>query len=45
MSMLAGRTAEAVVASPTYSLGLRVAAARLLGEFNGSTWFPARHDD
>jgi pyruvate/2-oxoglutarate dehydrogenase complex dihydrolipoamide dehydrogenase (E3) component len=42
--MLAGRIAQTVAAYPTYSLGLRIAAARLFGEFSGSTWRPARRD-
>ena len=42
--MLAGRIAQTISPYPTYSLGLRVAAARLFGEFRGGTWRPARPD-
>jgi pyruvate/2-oxoglutarate dehydrogenase complex dihydrolipoamide dehydrogenase (E3) component len=40
--MLVGRIAQAIAPYPTYALGLRVAAARLFGEFSGGTWRPAR---
>jgi pyruvate/2-oxoglutarate dehydrogenase complex dihydrolipoamide dehydrogenase (E3) component len=40
--MLAGRLAQTIAPYPTYSLGLRVAAARLFGEFGGASWRPAR---
>jgi pyruvate/2-oxoglutarate dehydrogenase complex dihydrolipoamide dehydrogenase (E3) component len=42
--MLAGRLAQTVAPYPTYALGLRVAAARLFGEFGGATWRPAHAD-
>ncbi|MDQ3432497.1 MAG: FAD-dependent oxidoreductase [Actinomycetota bacterium] len=42
--MLAGRLAQTIAPYPTYALGLRLAAARLFGEFGGSTWRPARGD-
>ena len=42
--MLAGRLAQTIAPYPTYALGLRVAAARLFGEFGGATWRPARGD-
>lgn len=42
--MLAGRLAQTIAPSPTYALGLRVAAARLFGEFAGAAWRPARPD-
>jgi pyruvate/2-oxoglutarate dehydrogenase complex dihydrolipoamide dehydrogenase (E3) component len=42
--MLAGRLAQTIAPYPTYALGLRVAAARLFGEFSGATWRPARGD-
>ena len=41
-NMLVGRIAQATAPYPTYALGLRVAAARLFGEFAGATWRPAR---
>jgi pyruvate/2-oxoglutarate dehydrogenase complex dihydrolipoamide dehydrogenase (E3) component len=40
--MLVGRIAQAIAPYPTYALGLRVAAARLFGQFSGGTWRPAR---
>ena len=40
--MLAGRIAQTIAPYPTYSLGLRIAAARLFGEFRGGTWRPAQ---
>jgi pyruvate/2-oxoglutarate dehydrogenase complex dihydrolipoamide dehydrogenase (E3) component len=43
--MLAGRLAQTVAPYPTYALGLRLAAARLFGEFGGATWRPAGPDD
>ncbi|MDP9443994.1 MAG: FAD-dependent oxidoreductase [Actinomycetota bacterium] len=43
--MLAGRLAQTIAPYPTYALGLRIAAARLFGEFAGSTWRPARPQD
>ncbi len=42
--MLAGRLAQTIAPYPTYALGLRLAAARLFGEFGGGTWRPARPD-
>jgi len=42
--MLVGRAAQTLAPYPTYSLGLRLAAARLFGEFGGATWRPARPD-
>ena len=42
--MLAGRLAQTIAPYPTYALGLRVAAARLFGEFGGASWRPARPD-
>ena len=43
--MLAGRLAQTIAPSPTYALGLRLAAARGFGEFGGATWRPAELDD
>ncbi len=43
--MLAGRLAQTVAPYPTYSLALRIAAARLFGTYGGRTWRPARPDD
>ena len=40
--MLAGRLAQTIAPYPTYALGLRVAAARLFGEFGGQSWRPAQ---
>ncbi len=40
--MLAGRFAQTIAPYPTYALGLRMAAARLFGEFGGGTWRPAQ---
>ncbi len=42
--MLAARLAQTIAPYPTHALGLRVAAARLFGEYNGVTWRPARSD-
>jgi pyruvate/2-oxoglutarate dehydrogenase complex dihydrolipoamide dehydrogenase (E3) component len=42
--MLAVRVAQAVAPCQTSALGLRLAAARLFGEFSGPTWRPARGD-
>lgn len=42
--MLAGRLAQTVMPYPTHALGLRIAAARLFGEFAGASWRPARAD-
>jgi pyruvate/2-oxoglutarate dehydrogenase complex dihydrolipoamide dehydrogenase (E3) component len=42
--MLAARLAQTIAPYPTYALGLRIAAARLFGEFAGQTWRPARPD-
>ena len=42
--MLAGRLAQTISPYPTYALGLRVAAARLFGEFGGASWRAARPD-
>jgi hypothetical protein len=42
--MLAVRVAQAIAPYPPYALGLRLAAARLFGEFSGATWRPARGD-
>ena len=42
--MLAGRMAQTIAPYPTYALGLRIAAARMFGEFRGDTWRPARPD-
>lgn len=42
--MLAARLAQTVAPYPTYSLALRIAAARLFGTFAGRTWRPARSD-
>ncbi len=42
--MLAARVAQTIAPYPTYALGLRLAAARLFGEFSGATWRPARAD-
>ena len=39
--MLAARLAQTTAPYPTYSIGLRLAAARLFGEFGGSSWRPA----
>lgn len=41
-NMLVGRLAQTTVPYPTYALGLRLAAARLFGEFAGESWRPAR---
>lgn len=41
-NMLAARVAQTIAPYPTYALGLRLAAARLFGEFGGVTWRPAR---
>jgi len=38
---LAARLAQTIAPYPTYALGLRLAAARLFGEFGGSGWRPA----
>jgi pyruvate/2-oxoglutarate dehydrogenase complex dihydrolipoamide dehydrogenase (E3) component len=43
--MLAARLAQTIAPYPTYALGLRLAAARLFGQFSGATWRPARSDD
>jgi len=43
-NMLVGRIAQTIAPYPTYALGLRLAAARLFGEFSGATWRPARGD-
>lgn len=43
-NMFAGRLAQTIAPYPTYALGLRLAAARLFGEFSGATWRPARGD-
>ena len=43
-SMFAGRLAQTIMPYPTYSLGLRMAAARLFGEFAGVSWRPAQPD-
>ena len=40
-----GRLAQTIAPSPTYALGLRLAAARAFGEFGGATWRPAELDD
>ncbi|MFC5382068.1 dihydrolipoyl dehydrogenase family protein [Aquipuribacter nitratireducens] len=40
--MLAARLAQTVAPYPTYSLALRIAAARLFSTFAGQTWRPAR---
>jgi pyruvate/2-oxoglutarate dehydrogenase complex dihydrolipoamide dehydrogenase (E3) component len=40
-NMLVARLAQATAPYPTYALGLRVAAARLFGEFGGQSWRPA----
>ncbi|MEX2289174.1 MAG: FAD-dependent oxidoreductase [Mycobacteriales bacterium] len=40
--MLAARLAQTIAPYPTYALGLRMAAARLFGDFAGSRWRPAR---
>ena len=42
--MLVARLAQTIAPYPTYALGLRLAAARLLGEFAGASWRPARPD-
>ena len=42
--MFAGRLAQTVSPYPTYALALRIAAARLFGEFGGRSWRPARPD-
>ena len=42
--MLAGRLAQTIAPYPAYALGLRIAAARLFGEYGGATWRPARPD-
>jgi hypothetical protein len=44
-NMLVGRIAQAIAPYPTYALGLRVAAARLFGEFSGGTWRAAHRGD
>lgn len=44
-NMLAARLAQTIAPYPTYALGLRLAAARLFGEFSGASWRPARADD
>ncbi|MBW3638234.1 MAG: hypothetical protein KY451_00025 [Actinobacteria bacterium] len=41
-NMLAARLAQTIAPYPTYALGLRLATARLFGEFSGATWRPAR---
>jgi pyruvate/2-oxoglutarate dehydrogenase complex dihydrolipoamide dehydrogenase (E3) component len=41
-NMLAARVARTIAPYPTYALGLRLAAARLFGEFGGVSWRPAR---
>ncbi len=41
-NVLAARVAQTIAPYPTYALGLRLAAARLFGEFGGVTWRPAR---
>ncbi len=41
-NMLVGRIAQVTAPYPTHALGLRVAAARLFGEFAGASWRPAR---
>ena len=41
-NMLAARLAQATAPYPTYALGLRIAAARLFGQFGGDSWRPAR---
>ena len=43
--MLAGRLAQTITPYPTHAMALRIAAARLFGEFGGSTWRPARPHD
>ncbi|MDP9397905.1 MAG: FAD-dependent oxidoreductase [Actinomycetota bacterium] len=43
--MLAGRLVQTITPYPTYALGLRVAAARLFGEYGGRSWRPARSDN
>lgn len=40
--VLAARLAQTVAPYPTYSLALRIAAARLFGTVGGATWRPAR---
>lgn len=40
--MLAARIAQTIAPYPTYALGLRLAAARLFGEFGGRTWRAAQ---
>lgn len=40
-NMLAGRLAQTIAPYPTYALGVRLAAARLFGEFGGASWRPA----
>ena len=42
--MLAGRIAQTIAPYPTHGLGLRIAAARLFGDFAGGSWRPARPD-
>lgn len=44
-NMLAARLAQTIAPYPTYALGVRLAAARLFGEFGGVTWRPAKADD
>jgi len=41
-NMLAGRLAQTTAPYPTHALGLRMAAARLFGEFAGESWRSAR---
>lgn len=43
--MLAARLAQTIAPYPTYSLALRIAAARLFGTVGGTTWRPARPDE
>ncbi len=43
--MLAARLAQTISPYPTYALGLRLAAARLFGEYGGATWRPASPDE
>ena len=42
--MLAARLAQTITPYPTYALGLRLAAARLFGEYGGTSWRPAAPD-
>ncbi len=44
-NMLAARLAQTIAPYPTYALGVRLAAARLFGEFGGFTWWPAEAED